>query len=122
MAKKTLPVEDIGRVLNATYLTDANPTPQLQRLTDGTLTTGDQIQVPNDGKLLLHVKNGGAPADFVFDRTFGADGVTLPDRTETVPANGERFIRDFSPNIYGDTLEFAIDDKSNVSLAILRLP
>ena len=122
MAKKILPVEDIGRVLTATYLTDAGPTPQNQRLTDGTLTTGDQFQVPNDGKLLLHVKNGGTVANLVFDRTYADDGVSLPDRTEAVPPNSERFIRDFPPRIYGDTLEFAIADKTEVTLAILRLP
>ena len=122
MAKKTLPVQDVNRLTTATYLTDANPTPADQRLTDGTLTSGDQFQVPNDGKLLLHVKNAASAANFVFDRTYADDGVSLPDRTVAVPANSERFIRDFPPRIYGDTLEFAIDDKSNVELAILRLP
>ena len=105
-----------------TFLTDSAPTPVAQRLADGTLTTGDQFLVDNNGKLALYVKNGATEADFVFDRTFSGDGADLPDRTDTVPANSERILRDFDPKWYGDTLKFAIDDVSNVTVAVLRLP
>ena len=50
------------------------------------------------------------------------DGTALGPRTEMIPANGERIIHVFARTFYGDTLKFAIDDVSNVSVAVLRLP
>ena len=122
MAEKTLPTQDMTRALNATYFTDAAPTPAAQRLADGTLTTGDQFLVQNDEKTFLHVKNGATAASIVIDRDITVDTTALSDRTEAVPANAERFIRDFPRHIYGDTLRFAIDDVSNVTVAVLRVP
>ena len=122
MAEKTLPTQDMTRALNATYFTDGALTPQAQRLVNGTLTTGDQFLVQNDEKTFLHVKNGATAANIVIDRDITVDTTALSDRTEAVPANGERFIRDFPRHIYGDTLRFAIDDVSNVTVAVLRVP
>lgn len=122
MAEKTLTPQDLEGATNPTFLTDSAPTPVAQRLADGTLTTGDQFLVANNGKLAFYVKNGATAANVVFDRTFMADGVALPDRTETIPANAERILRDFDPRYYGETLKFAIDDVSNVTVAVLRFP
>ncbi len=122
MAEKTLPTQNMTRALNATYFTDSGPTPAAQRLTDGTLAAGDQFLVQNDEKTFLHVKSGATAANIEIGRDVLVDGAAVSERTHLVPANAERFIRDFPRHIYGDTLRFAIDDVSNVTVAVLRVP
>ena len=122
MAEKNLPAQSISRSgLTATYYDSTAGTPVAERLVDGTITTGDQYLVQNNEETMLHVKNGGNAADFVIETVTVVDGIDLTDRTVTVPANAERFIGPFPRNIYGDTFKFAIDDVSNVEVAVLRM-
>ena len=123
MAEINLPTQTLGRFTTPTFYTDGPPTPMAMRLVDGTLAPADdQFLVANDEKTVLYFKNGATVANVVIERDYACDGTALGPRTEMILANGERIIHDFARTFYGDTLKFAIDDVSNVSVAVLRLP
>ena len=69
MAEKTLPTQMLGRSTPPTFYTDGAPTPQEQRLNDGTLAgVGDQFLVANDEKTVLYFKNGATVANVAIER------------------------------------------------------
>ena len=121
MAEKALPVETVSRSgLAATYFDSTGGTPILRRLISGPLATDSYI-AQNDGKTVLHVRNGADVANFTIETVSVIDGIALENRTVAVPADSERFIGPFPRNIYGDSFRFAIDDVSNVEVAVLRM-
>ena len=122
MAEKTLPTQSLGRATSPMYFGATGATPLARRLANGTLTSGDQFLVANDERTYLHVKNGATAANVVIDRSVTVDGGAVEARTEAVPPNQERIIRDFPRSVYGNTVKFAIDDVTNVSVAVLRHP
>lgn len=80
----------------------------------------------SSGKVVLHVKNGGAGATVVTIQTPGTvDGLAIADLTVSVPAAGERFIGFFPKNIYnqsgGNLVYVNLDVGTSVTLAALKL-
>jgi hypothetical protein len=64
---------------------------------DGT----DQNAVPNDGRTILHVKNGGGSSiNVTIDTPGSVDGLAVGNLVVAVPAGAERFIGPFPTNIY----------------------
>ena len=64
---------------------------------------GDKVPL-NAANTFLHVKNGSASSVTVTITTQSnqVDGLTLPDRTVTIPASGERMIGPLTQARYGD--------------------
>ena len=122
MAVKELPTQGQaigGAALN--YYDSTAATPAAQRLTVGTLTTGDQFDIPNNGETVLLFKNGAAPTvDVVIESKATVGGLAVADRTVVVPANGDLMIGPFPVNVYGDTLRIAIETVASTELAIIR--
>lgn len=121
MAEKNLLSQAISRSGQAATYYNSISTPVAQRLVDGTITTGDQYLVQNNEETFLHVKNGASAANLVIETITIVDGIALPDRTIAIPATSERFIHLGNRTVYGDTVKFAIDDVSNVEVAVLRM-
>ena len=84
MAVKFLPAQGPSSAGGATltYFDSTAGTPAAQRLTVGTLATGDQFDIPNNGETVLLFKNGAAPTiDVVIESkaVFGGLAVAGPD-------------------------------------------
>lgn len=67
-----------------------------------TSATVDGHAIDNrDGDVVIHVKNGGGVSTTVtIDVNKTTDGLTIPDKTVSVPAGGERFIGTFRESLY----------------------
>jgi hypothetical protein len=87
----------------------------------------DGHSVQNDGRMLLHVKNGATAVVVTLDIARTVDGQAVVDPTVTVPDSEERFIGPFPAEPYnqgataGDVLHVDFDDISNVTIAALRI-
>lgn len=86
----------------------------------------DGHYVPNDGKMMLEVKNASASPITVTIQTPGTvDGNAIADLVVTVPANtGDKMIGPFPPSIYNQADGSIYADLSavtSVTLAALRL-
>ena len=112
MARTALAVQEVPRTgLNATY----------------SAANVDGHSVPNDGRMLLHIKNGATDVvvTLVIPRTVDGQAVVSP--TVTVTALEERFIGPFPPGPYnqnggvGDQIHINFDDVANVTIAALRI-
>lgn len=110
MATVTLAVQDIiPGGLVATY---------------SSVLTTNTYEVRNDGKTLLHVKNGGTVATIVTLVSPGTvGGLAIADKTVSVAAGVDTFIGKLPPGIYNDTgsnvsVSFSID--TLVTAAALR--
>ena len=118
MAEKQLLPESpsfTGDGLGATYY-DSSSTPSLST---GTLTTGDQFLVPNAPGTFLHIKNGATDAVLTFETPGTVGGFAVENPTCTIPANAERFLA-LHNEAFGRQVKFAIDDVSNLEIAVLH--
>lgn len=82
---------------------------------------GDQFL--NNGKMLLHVKNGATDCNVTVSTPNTVDGLAIADLTVTVSASTEEFIGPFPASIYNDSsgyVQLSYDDESNVTVAVLR--
>ena len=123
MAIKNLPSQGPPSAggLSLTYYDSTAGTPVAERLTTGTLATGDQFDIPNNGETVLLFKNGAAPTiDVVIESKATFGGLAVADRTVVVPANSDFMVGPFAINVYGDTLRIAIETVANTELAVLR--
>jgi hypothetical protein len=107
MARVELPVQNtLSSGLKATY----------------TAATVDGHAFDNqDGKVVLHVKNGGGVAVTVTAVTPGTvDGMAVPDRTVSIPAGEDRFIGTFRRSIYNqdDSLVSGVKNAVVVSTSV----
>ena len=69
----------------------------------GSLNTGSNYQFLNDGRIFIHVKNGGGSSDTVTvisQKTVG--GLAVADRVVVVANGAEGMIGPFPPDIYND--------------------
>lgn len=114
MADRRLTPQVVNRTgLAATYVAD--------------LLTADTHQVNNDGSVFFHFKKTGAGACTVTFITHGSiDGLTIADRTVTVPATtGDVFVGPFQPTVYNEPgtndMEFTVSEVTGLSCAILHL-
>jgi hypothetical protein len=77
-------------------------------------TAGDAVNgnsIANDGRTVLIVKNTGASSRTItFQTNVKVDGLTAPVRSETIPAGETQVFGPFSPNDYGSTLAFNVDN------------
>lgn len=70
----------------------------------GSLATDNVYQFRNDGRMYLHVINGGSSPDTVtIAAQPSVDGLDVPDRTVSVPAGEERLIGPLLPDVYNDS-------------------
>ena len=124
MAVKFLPAQGaIGtNGLIPAYFDSTAGTPVAQRLTVGTIATGDQFEIPNQGQTVLLFKNAATPAvDVVIQSKATLGGLAVADRTVIVPADGDLLVGPFPQNVYGDVLTIAIETVTATSLAIMRM-
>jgi hypothetical protein len=87
--------------------------------------------VDNDGKVVLHVKNGGAgainvtvAAQVASLSVEGYGTLTRSDVVVSVPAGGERFIGPFPPRAFNDAngrAAITYDAVTSVTLAALQM-
>lgn len=78
----------------------------------------------NDGRTMLHVKNGATNVVATLQIPRTLDGQAVADPTVTVPATEERMIGPFPPGVYNQTdgaLYVDYDDVANVTVAAIRL-
>lgn len=69
----------------------------------GSLSAANTYQFYNDGRVFLHVKNGGGSPDTVtITAQKSVDGLDVPDRTVSVPAGEERMIGPFDRSVFND--------------------
>jgi hypothetical protein len=69
--------------------------------------SGGGDQFPNDGRTLLHVKNGsGAPITVTVASQRSCDQGSTHNTTVSVPASGERMIGPFPTDRYSDSNGF----------------
>lgn len=112
MARSALAVQNVDRTGLDPVYTSANV---------------DGHSVQNDGRMLLHVKNGATAVVVTLDITRTVDGQAVVDPTITVPDSGERFIGPFPAEPYnqgaglGDVLHIDFDDIVNVTIAAFRI-
>lgn len=69
----------------------------------GSLSTGSNYQFLNDGRILIHVKNGGGSTDVVTvisQKTVG--GLAVADQAVSILAGAEAMIGPFNSDIYND--------------------
>lgn len=89
------------------------------------LSTSDNYIIPNDGRSILHVVNGGgSPTTVTIVTTYSAGGLDLPDQTVSVPAGEERMIGPFPTNLYNDgegKIDVSFSFITSVSFAALRV-
>lgn len=111
MARTDLAVQQVSRTgLNPAYTA-----------ADGT----NMNAFANDGRTLLHVKNGGgAPINATIDTPGMVDGLAVGNLIISIPNAGERIIGPFPTNIYNEADEKVYVDWSgvtNVTVAVFRL-
>lgn len=86
---------------------------------------GDKIQLAG-ANIFLHVKNGSASAITVTITTQANQykGLTVPDRTVSVPASGDKMIGPIDPALHGDINQQASISYSattSVTVAAIRI-
>lgn len=85
---------------------------------------GDAI--PNDGRTMLHIKNGGGGAVTLTVVTQATVlGNAVADDTISVPAAGERMVGPFPPAIYNDVnqlTQLTYSGVTSVTVAAIRVP
>lgn len=90
---------------------------------NGSLSTTDTYNVPNDGRTILHFKKSGAnacTASFLVNET--VDGIAVPARTVTIPATtGDKFVGPFPPHIYGSQIAFTLSEVTGLTFAAVRI-
>lgn len=112
MPRTELAVQDVSRVGGTATYTAANV---------------DGHSVQNDGRMLLHVKNGAVNVVVTLVITRTIDGQAPANRTVTVIATEDWFIGPFPSDSYnqggtvGDKIHIDFDDISNVTIAALRI-
>lgn len=98
---------------------------------DPTYTAADAAghQIVNDGKTILHVKNGATAVVVTVQTPFTQDGLDLDELEVTVPDSEERMIGPFEPRSFNirsgaDSGQVYIDfdDITNVTIAAVRVP
>lgn len=110
MADVNLAVETINRAgLNAA---------------DTALATADDYFFPNDGRTFVHLKKTGAnPANVTFVSPATRGGLAVADLVVVVPATtGDLMVGPFPPGVFGSTVEFATDEETAITAAVVRLP
>jgi hypothetical protein len=89
-----------------------------------TAVSGGGDKFLSTGKELLHFKNTDvAPRTVTFATVLDKDGLTMPDRTITVPASGERFVGNLATGLHRDAdgyVNMTYDAATGLSVAILR--
>ena len=107
-------------------LTVSQSTPDgVDPVVNSALDTADNYQAQNDGKMFLHITNGGGGesiATIVSQKVDG--GLALADRTVAVPAGEDRMVGPFPPGLYNDAsglVNVTFDVITSVSLSGLHL-
>jgi hypothetical protein len=117
MANVLLPVFDV---------TDAGLDDSTANLYTGSLLTTNVYQIPNDGRIIIHVKNAGA-SPCVVTFTPGNPGVrghALATISVSVTNAKNFFIAKFAQNLYNDVnglINFALSYITSVTIAVLRV-
>jgi len=89
-------------------------------------TAGDAVNgnsTANDGRVVLIVKNTNASSTartITFATTVSVDGLTAPVRSESIPAGETQVFGPFSPNDYGTTLAYNVDN-AELTVQALRV-
>lgn len=89
-------------------------------------TAGDAVNgnsTANDGRVVLIVRNtnGASTARTItFQTTVSVDGLTAPVRSESIPAGETQIFGPFSPNDYGTTLAYNVDN-AELTIQALRV-
>jgi hypothetical protein len=87
--------------------------------------TADGQMFANDGRMILHVKNGaGAPINVTIQTPGSVDGLAIAEQVVAVTNGEERFIGPFPTNIYNQADEKVYVDYSSpttVTVAVLRV-
>ncbi len=112
-------------LLAVTDVTDAGLDDATASLYQGSLSTANTYQVPNDGRTLMHVKNAGAsPCVVTFSSPVTVRGHALATISVSV-ANGKNFfIAKFAPALYNDVngmINFTLSYITSVTIALLRI-
>ena len=77
---------------------------------------------PNDGRTVLHVRNGGAAGITVgVDSTSPCDYGFDHDLSATVAAGADRMIGPFAPNRFGTTVTVTYSAVTSVTIAVLAI-
>lgn len=89
---------------------------------NGSLSTSDTYQIPNDGQTQLHFKKSGAGACTVTILVNQqVDGLTVPNKTINVPATtGDVFVGPFPVSIYGNPVSFTLSEVTGLTFAAIR--
>lgn len=93
----------------------------LPAATAGDVANGNSTA--NDGRIVLIVKNTNASSTartITFATVVSVDGLTAAVRSESIPAGETQVFGPFSPNDYGTTLGFNVDN-AEVTVQILRV-
>lgn len=89
------------------------------------ITTEDEYQFKNDGRITLRVTNGGAePTDVTVVTPGTKGGLAIEDQVVTVPDGQERYIGPFETDLYNDadgnvTVKFS--KAESVTLTAIRV-
>lgn len=110
MARTELTVEPVVRAgLAATY----------------TAAFVDGHKFKNDGKTILHIKNGAVALNLTVQTPGTVDGLAVADRVVAVGASTDKFIGPFPASQYNQAADGMVyidyDDLSNVTVAVLRV-
>jgi hypothetical protein len=91
----------------------------LPAATAGDVTNGNSS--PNDGRVVLVVKNTGASTrNITFTTVRSIDGLTAPVRSEAIPAGETHVFGPFDPNDYGTTLAYNADN-AELTVNVIRV-
>ena len=83
-------------------ITPANPTRAGVTPAYQTPIAADNYKIPNNGRVVLHVKNGATAGACLIATPSTYDGLAIPSRSITIAANTEYFIGPFPPEFYND--------------------
>ncbi|KKN39099.1 hypothetical protein LCGC14_0746950 [marine sediment metagenome] len=90
----------------------------------GSLSASNNYVTPNDGRLFLHVINGGgSTCNVTIAANKLVDGLTVPDRTVAVLAGTDQMIGPFDKDVYNDAndlISVTFDFITTVTLAAMR--
>ena len=89
----------------------------------GSLSTGNNYLVPNDGRTFLHIKKSGASNCTVTVVTPGTvAGQAIADLTATVVATtGDKMMGPFPPDVFGPTMTVTFSEITGLTMAAVRL-
>lgn len=91
----------------------------------GGLSNSDTYQVDNDGKMFLHLINGGGGTVVLTIETPGlVDGLAIADRTVSILAATNQMVGPFPRHIYNDAngkVNFSMDVITSVTVDALHL-